>query len=325
MHEFLFIHKKTGNECHSGLILMQKMLNVCKPKTIVKVHHLEKKLNTILLWPTHKNNVCLLTTHMMTILQEIHTKTGKHSYTDQCLITNIFRALNSSPSENFLTFVDQLKSQWIMEEVTDPTQLIFKLDKMHCNMVADGSWLNTSKKDTKIVVLPSALQEVKKKFGDFAKKVSFDQDKPKTLPKKGGKKSGGSKRQTKTCCPEWQVTKKGQMMEHKGRKYIWCPHHAFKDGSVNGLYMPHPHKSGGMGKDKGQEDRCFKKCKEEERKKQAGNSPPKKPKQDKALKLALGSRLTTALVTQHHMSQTNAEAVFNSIYNEAVTEGLQES
>jgi hypothetical protein len=66
-----------------------------------------------------------------------------------------------------------------MEEISDPAQIILKLDKMHCNMVTDGSWLNTNKKDTKIVALTSALQEVKKKFGDLAKKVSFEQDKPK--------------------------------------------------------------------------------------------------------------------------------------------------
>jgi hypothetical protein len=45
----------------------------------------------------------------------------------------------------------------------------------------------------------------------------------------------------------------------------------------------------------------------------------KKPKQDMAaLKLALGSRLTTALVTQHHMSQADAESVFNSVYKDVV-------
>ena len=90
-------------------------------------------------------------------------------------------------------------------------------------MVADGTWLNTNKKDTKIVALTSALQEVKKKFGDLAKKVSFDQDKPKGTRKVSGNESNsGSKRQTKAHCPEWQVTKKGNMIEHEGYKYEWC-------------------------------------------------------------------------------------------------------
>jgi hypothetical protein len=81
--------------------LMRKMLNVCKPETIVEVRHLEKQLNTIVLWPTHENNVHLLTMCMMTLLQKIHAKTGTHSYTDQRFITNLFHALETSPTKNF--------------------------------------------------------------------------------------------------------------------------------------------------------------------------------------------------------------------------------
>jgi hypothetical protein len=298
------------------------MLDVCKPETIVKVRHLKKELDTIVLWPMRKNKVHLLTTRMMTILQEIHAKTSKHSYMDQHYL---FRAIESSPTKKFLSFVDQLKSQWIMKEISDPTQIILKLDKMHCNMVADGSWLTTNKKDSKIVAFTSALQEVKKKFGDLAKKVSFDQDKPKFPSKKGGEKSGGGKRQTKAHCPKWQVTKKGQTIDHEGRKYVWCPHHASKEGSAKGLYMPHPHNHEAWAKAKAEKTTAFKKCKEEEKKKSPGGSPPKKPKQDDALKLALSSNLTTALVIQHHTSQIDAEVVFNSVYNKAIAEGQQEN
>ncbi len=70
--------------------------------------------------------------------------------------------------------MDQLKSQWIMEDFLEPAEIIQRLDKMHHNMVADGSWLNTNEKDTKIVALTLAIQKVNKKFGDLAKKVSFD-------------------------------------------------------------------------------------------------------------------------------------------------------
>jgi hypothetical protein len=89
-NDFSFIDKVSGNEIHSGLVLMRKILDVCKPETIVEVRHLEKELDTIGLWPTHENNVRLLTTRMMTLLQEIHAKTGKHSCTDQCFTTNLF-------------------------------------------------------------------------------------------------------------------------------------------------------------------------------------------------------------------------------------------
>ena len=44
-----------------------------------------------------------------------------------------------------------------MEDISLPSEIIKKLDKMHRNMVADGSWINTNKKDTKIVVLPPTM------------------------------------------------------------------------------------------------------------------------------------------------------------------------
>ncbi len=103
---------------------MRKMLDVCKPETIVEVHHLKKELDRIVLWPTHENKVRLLTTRMMTLLQEIHAKTRMHSYTDQRFITNLFRALETSPTKKFLSFVDQLKSSWIMEDIFLPSEII---------------------------------------------------------------------------------------------------------------------------------------------------------------------------------------------------------
>ena len=241
------------------------MLEVSKPETIVEVRHLEKQLDEIILWPEHENNVRQLTTKMITILQEIHAKSGATSYTDQCFITNLFRALSSSPIEKFLLFVDQLKTQWIMEEITASSAIIVKLDKMHKNMVADGSWVTTNEKETKIVALTSSFQEIRKRVGELAKRVSFSGDN-----KSGGdsKKNGGGKgnatdgsaKSTKTCCPEWQVTKKGSSLTHEGKKYTWCPHHHSKDGSINGLYMPAPHDHDAWAKAKAECIEKFKKA-----------------------------------------------------------------
>ena len=60
----------------------------------------------------------------MTLLQEINAKTGKHSYTNQRFITNLFCALKTSPTAIFLSFVDQLKSSWIMEDISLPSDII---------------------------------------------------------------------------------------------------------------------------------------------------------------------------------------------------------
>ena len=56
-----------------------------------------------------------------------------------------------------------------MEEITSSSDFIEKLDKMHRNMVADGSWVTRIKKDTKIVALTSSFQEIWKRVGKLAK------------------------------------------------------------------------------------------------------------------------------------------------------------
>ena len=84
-----------------------------------------------------------------------------------------------------------------MEDISDPVGIILKMDKMHQNMVADGTWPNTNKNDTKIVALTLALDNVKKKFGKLAKKVGFSGDVGKEGGG-GGKGGDGKKSETRT-------------------------------------------------------------------------------------------------------------------------------
>ena len=115
---------------------------------------------------------------------------------------------------------------------------------------------------------------------------------------------------------------KGQFIDHPitGKKYVWCPHHTSKDGSVNGCYMKHPHDHDQWQKKKDERRAAW----EERRgKRKAGdsNSPSVDNKRDQGksskMKLALNERLATALVTQQHLSQNKADSLFNECYNEA--------
>ena len=140
---------------------------------------------------------------------------------------------------------------------------------------------------------------------------------------KGNATDGGAKT-TKTRCPKWQVTKKGSTYIHEGTKYSWCPHHHSKDGSVNGFYMPAPHDHDAWAKAKAEHVEKFKRRKQDKEDGKAKESgPAKKYKADDKLKLALNDKLTQALVTQHHLSQNEAEELFNKVFQEA--EAAQEN
>ena len=68
-------------------------------------------------------------------------------------------------------------------------------------MVTDGTWLNTNEKDTKIVAITFALDNIKKKFGKLAKKIRFSGDAGKTMGGGGGKGVGEKTGKTKYRCP----------------------------------------------------------------------------------------------------------------------------
>jgi hypothetical protein len=59
------------------------------------------------------------------------------------------------------------------------------------------------------------------------------------------------------------------------------------------------------------------KCNKEGRKgRDAEAGSNKKAETGNQLKLALSNKLTQALVTQHHLSQTEADELFNKVYKE---------
>jgi hypothetical protein len=163
-HKFAFCDKKSASVVLSGIIFLCKIIEISKPKTIVQVHHLEVKLDSIKLWPDMENNVRILTSKMLQVLQEIHAESGVLSYTKRCFITNVFCTSLTSPTKKLVTFVDTLKSCWIMEIVTNQATILTSLDMMYKNMVADGTLVNSNDKDTKIVALTTQLKQATKKL-----------------------------------------------------------------------------------------------------------------------------------------------------------------
>ncbi len=83
-----------------------------------------------------------------------------------------------------------------MEEVTDQATILTSLNKMYKNMVANGTWVNSNDKDTKIVALTTQLKQATKKLHELEEKVQT----PAKL-NQGNKRGGGdtSKKSTKDC------------------------------------------------------------------------------------------------------------------------------
>jgi hypothetical protein len=85
--------------------------------------------------------------------------------------------------------------------------------------------------------------------------------------------------------------------------------------------MPFPHDHNEWVKAKAAKTAAYKKRKEEAKKSEGkANSAKKARHNGKALKLALGEKMTTALITQHHMTQTESETLFDSVYKKTMEE-----
>ena len=121
----------------------------------------------------------------------------------------------------------------------------------------------------------------------------------------------------------WRVTKKSYIITRDGVKYTLCPHHKSKDGSVEGSYTKAPHNHNEWSesrKHKGGSQ--WKRRKDNQGTSSDANTTDGIPsqyslKKSKILKLALNQKLATALVTQHHMTQQEADEIFKAAYNEA--------
>ena len=85
--------------------------------------------------------------------------------------------------------------------------------------------------------------------------------------------------------------------------------------------MKHPHDHEAWLERKAQFKKWKEECEGQTRKRKADDSAgaSQQPSQSK-LKLALNQKLSTALVTQHHLSQTEADSLFNEMYQEAQKE-----
>jgi hypothetical protein len=82
--------------------------------------------------------------------------------------------------------------------------------------------------------------------------------------------------------------------------------------------MPLPNDHDAWAKAKADKTAAFKKRKEEAKKSGGKPASAKKAKPNgKELKLALGKKMTTALMTHCHMGQSEMENLFDSVYKDA--------
>jgi hypothetical protein len=94
--------------------------------------------------------------------------------------------------------------------------------------------------------------------------------------------------------PSLAEDKEGQYIPQDGKKYVWCPHHVSKDGTINGLYMAFPHDHDAWAVKKADRNKHFREKREQQKEAKsseaaAGSAKRPKPKPTDVDKLVVKS------------------------------------
>ena len=210
-----------------------------------------------------------------------------------------------------------------MDELTYPYKICKKIEKMAKNMNANKEFKSDTTKNQKIVTLTSKVKNMFKRVqsAEIARGGGNGDRRGGNRINGGGAGTTLSKIKSQDM---WCVIFNAKTITHNEKKMKWCDKHKSKDESVLGGYMDmdHDHDAWLAARKLRYSEHCGKRNRDTSTKDPNPDAIPSfKAKKQKGLKLALNQKLATALVTQHNMSQEEANYIFTTAYNEA-QEGL---
>ena len=165
---FLFMDNSTGDEIGDGVILLKIIFDYIKPSTVIDVQDLEEKLASSTL-QKYKNNILSFTRDMENLYKEIRRlKPG--TYDDNCFLTQLFCALETTTNESSERTVGVVKEKWIMGDATCTVAYVIKIcNTKYRNLEGSKVWNKSRNKGTKIIALTNALNDQRFKFEEFQK------------------------------------------------------------------------------------------------------------------------------------------------------------
>ena len=310
--DFAYECTETGDIIYEGFTLLRMIYTVVKPNLVVDVKDLQLKMEKMTLLSAD-NNFHTLATSLEELQQEINAEKGEDFCKDDKLLTELFRAAETTTNELFAINVSLAKTAWITGKTTNKNTIINDLCVLYRNSVADGSWGRVSSADSKIIALTTQVNGLK---AQLSKASAANKNAGK--PGKQGQKPAGNK--DKNDSNKWRYTKVGETAKDPstGATVKWCPHHG------TGAYMPadHNHEEWLVKKKrktaKFEEGRSAKRVKFSPDTKAATNLHASKKDEKHPSKLQLASSVKQSLVTQCSMTPTEAGDFFESAFNRAM-------
>ena len=149
----------TGLKNKDGPTILWHVIEIISPTTIVGVQKLKDKLNNTSLNAYQHNVVDMLEDMETTYLKII----GEDATFDDYVYA-LFKALETTKNQAFLSYVSQEKREWELgrSQITSDT-LIAEATKLYNNANEDKTWTKQDARDVKIMALTTEVKELKKR------------------------------------------------------------------------------------------------------------------------------------------------------------------
>jgi hypothetical protein len=285
---------------------------VVKPNVVVDVKDLQTKMEKMTLI-TRDNNFHSLATSLEELQEDINAEKGKDFLKDDKLLTELFRAPETTTNKLFAINISLAKTAWITGKQMDKNTTIQDLCILYRNSVADGSWSRVSSADSKIIALTTQVKSLQ----DKKNKASSGKGKPSQKEQQASKATPTKKDQDPRNM--WRYTKVGETTKDPttGTTLQWCPHHG------TGAYMTQGYNDQEWLEKRKRKNTKWDNNKANKRIKFSGNAEKKNPvskpqpvKDEKhPSKLQLSTFLCQSLVTHCAMMPTEADTVLDEAFD----------
>ena len=167
---FTYTDEVTGRKVDCGFIKLWLFLNFFKSQLVVNYREQEKKLEALTLRACGKNVQTLITT-METMKTLINLMIlDKEEFSEQRFNTIMFDQLLKTSCKDFLTNVNQARSDWIKNpKKFDPATPMLEFTNLYTNFSSDGDWEKADEEHAKIIALTIDLKGTKSQVAKLSK------------------------------------------------------------------------------------------------------------------------------------------------------------
>ena len=202
-----------------GPVMLQILLEKCKPSTRVGVATLKSKIRS-----TKLANFGYNVGDMLNAMDSLHQQIEQLGGTHDDIIFDMFAALETGNNDIFANHIEHIKTEWEEGREFTVDELITSATTKYNNLFEAKKWKSNNSSNDKIVALTTKVEELQKKLN--AKSHTS-----------GGSKGGNNSPPKLADDEQWRLKKSfGDHVNKMGKDWYWCNK---QHNNGQGMYVTH--------------------------------------------------------------------------------------